>query len=368
MPHCGIDLMKLLKLVVLTVVLAGGCTHHPAIRPANQLLIRALLSPVVYNGDTNYFLLDVENYQPDSTASVLLSREGSDSSESYRITYLWEETPTRLRVWLIQNWPIKPGIYNLTLRQSNGQWAKASQQLEVKAGQPKIDPFTRVSPAFDGQPVVLSGQNLFSNQDLSLTLTTAYGQAQQVPISTFSDDGSSIRFRLPPNTQPGYYSLSLQIPDASYGMPCQRFSVLRSSGQPYVLGIEAKADPYNIAALPFCPDTSSVLLSSARTDPKNAYHSVTFGTSFYTNITQFAAQVKLVSLTDQKTYRFPLQLTDEYNGSWYELKIQTKWFEGKYRLDSTMAADRYKLSIEYMDKHTGQTQESEPYEHVIQLQ
>jgi hypothetical protein len=148
---------------------------------------------------------------------------------------------------------------------------------------------------------------------------------------------------------------------------CQRFSVLRSERQPYILGIDAKADPYNILAQPFCPDTSSFTFTQTELTNYASLHTLTFGTTYFTNVSTFTVRVVLTDTTFKRIYRIPLQITDEYYGSWYDLKIQTKWFEGRYPIDSGVSPGNYRLSLEYIDKSTAQSTMSEPYERIIRV-
>lgn len=352
--------------ILIVLLLAGSCQPQRELTPDVQPRIEDIRSLVVYNGDTDYFLLDVANYRHDSTTAVTLKSLTSGATDIYKIDQIWAETPARLRVWINQRWPIKPGQYSITLTQSDSRLASAAQLLEVKPGIAQLDGFTRVSPGLAGHEIILSGKNLFRSQQVSLLLRNALGQSQPLSVDETAEDGATLRLTLPNDLKPGYYSLAINNPDLQ-GIHCQRFSILRTERQPYILGLDAKADPYNSLAQTFCPDTASITFARNESTSYAALHTLTFGTTFFTNVSTFSAQVQLTNVATQQTYRLPLQITDEYYGSWYELKIQTKWFEGRYGVNSSLPTGLYRIALEYTDKTTGQTTISEPYERVIQI-
>lgn len=350
--------------IVLLALLTGSCrpSEEPILNKQPQ--IQELRSPVVFNNDTDYFLLDVNNYQHDSTTRVTLRSVSNSPTLIYQIDQIWVETPTRLRVWIKQRWPIKPGQYSITLSQSANRLAEAMQQIEVRIGRSRLDGFTRVSPSLAGRSVIIPGKNLFADQQLQIQLRDELGQAHPISIERFADDGSALTINLPVTTRPGYYSLNIQASNSTV-TDCQRFSVLRSERQPYILGIDAPADPYNVEAQSFCPDTVSIRFGRTNLTDAGSLHSLTFGTTFFTNVSTFKAWAVLVSA--KQTYRLPLQITDQYYGSWYDLKIQTKWFEGRYGINKALTADTYRLFLEYVDQETGKSTISEPYERIIRI-
>jgi hypothetical protein len=126
--------MKKFAVVLVLALVAGNCRPRIELAPDNKLQIQDLRSPVVYTSDTDYFLLDVANYQHDNTTVIMLESINEIPVISYRVDRIWAETATRLRVWINQRWPVKPGQYTITLTQSDNRTAKAPEVIDVRPG------------------------------------------------------------------------------------------------------------------------------------------------------------------------------------------------------------------------------------------
>ncbi len=314
--------------------------------------------------DTKSIDLSVSNYYDGSLTDVVL-KNPTNPSETHSLRggcgYERTECPGQtnlLRVWPDPEKPVKPGSYQLELRKANGRVARADQPFVVRKGRTRLDYLTLVQRATVGGEAMLTGNNLFADDNLEILLTDPTGTGYRFNPSAVSPFGRDLTFKTSSTLKPGYYTLRL-VKAGQVAVDCYRFSVTENIKQPIILGINQKVNSILVNAREFCPQSTPLTLQrGAATAPV-----VTFSAyPSHTGTLQLVGNLVTVG-NPPVSFEVPLVLAQSY-----QEPSAYRWVEATLRIPADLPTGQYRFVVRLTEQFTKKVYQSEPYERVIDVQ